>query len=175
MRILPLLTFLFISANVFAVEPVDEQQVMFYYQIPIGADKQHSKHEFGLRFDQTSHDPREDVRINALQSKPAAMDFRMGYDGVKAIDIHGVDYAKYFIARAAEGEDTPPAGGDEPAADTSTGNGEDTSAETTSESAQTASDQDKKEPGQISSMISNAPVGVGIGVIIGLVILAGGG
>lgn len=174
MRIVPLLICLFASMNVFAVEPVDEQQIMFYYQIPLGADKQHSKHQFGLRFDQTSHDPRQDVRINSLISKPASMDFRMGYDGVQSINIHGVDYAKYLIAKVAEGEDAPVEAADKAATDESMGDEGDAAAKG-KETAKTSETTREEEPGPLSKKINDLPVGVGIGVIVGLLILAGAG
>src|SRR3989304_7171389 len=110
MRILISVSFLaaVFSMNVFAVEPVAEQQYMLYYQIPLGAGKaQDNKHQFGLRFDQITHAPGEDVHISALENKTAAMDFRMGYDGIQSLKIRGVDYGPYLIARAAAGEAAP--------------------------------------------------------------------
>ncbi len=164
--LLTVLFFVSFSMNVSAIEPVNDQQVMLYYHIPLGADKQHSKHQFGLRFDNTNHDPREVVQISALDSRPAAMDFRMGYDGVQSIKIHGVDYAAYLIARAAEGEDSPV----EPVTETRPAE-EVTTAETAPEETTEA----PEEKGPIQKKLDELPFGVVIGVILGIGIIAGVG
>lgn len=167
----------FFSINVSAVEPINDQQVMLYYHIPLGADKQHSKHQFGLRFDNTSHDPRDVVQISTLETRPAALDFRMGYDGVESIKIHGVDYASYLIAKAAEGEDSPV--DTEVEATTS----EDTAAEeataidetAATESAPQETAKAPAEKGPIQKKLDELPFGVVIGVILGIGIIAGAG
>ena len=164
MRILINVTFLlaFYSMNLFAVEPIDEQQIMLYYQVPLGAGtSQDSKHQFGLRLDQVTHAPGQDVQISTLENKPAAMDFRMSYDGIKSVKIHGVDYASYLIARAAEGE-TAPATTD-PAAATTEG--------ATTETAAAP----KEEKGPIQNALGELPFGIYIGVILGVVIISGVG
>lgn len=136
---------------------------MLYYQIPLGADKQQSEHQFGLRFDQTNHDPRDVVQIDVLESRPAAMDFRMGYNGVQSINLHGTDYAKYLIARAAE--DESPEAVDAGSVDESATQDETGAADTSQQgNAKT-----------LTQAVSDMPVGVIMGVVIGLLILAGAG
>lgn len=186
MRAFLILLFMSVATNVMAVEPVDEQQIMFYYHIPLGADKQHSKHEFGLRLDQTSHDPRDVVQLNALEIKPAAMDFRMGYDGVQSFEVRGVDYAKYLIARAAEGEEAPVEPATETPAETAPveaapaeaatppAEGEATTEPAAAETAATA-EVPKEEQGPIAKTISELPVGFFLGAAVGLLILVGAG
>jgi hypothetical protein len=164
--VLTVLFLAFLSVNVSAIEPVNDQQVMLYYHIPLGADKQHSKHQFGLRFDNTNHDPREVVQISALESRPAAMDFRMGYDGVQSIKIHGVDYAAYLIARAAEGEDSPV----EPVTETQA-----TEEAITAETAPAETTEAPEEKGPIQKKLDELPFGVVIGVILGIGLIAGVG
>jgi len=167
MRILlTVLFFVSFSMNVSAIEPVNDQQVMLYYHIPLGADKQHSKHQFGLRFDNINHDPREVVQISALESRPAAMDFRMGYDGVQSIRIHGVDYAAYLIARAAEGEGSPV----EPVTETQA-----PEEATTAETAPAETAEATEEKGPIQKKLDELPFGVVIGVILGIGLIAGVG
>lgn len=167
MRILlTVLFFVSFSMNVSAIEPVNDQQVMLYYHIPLGADKQHSKHQFGLRFDNTNHDPRDVVQISTLEARPATMDFRMGYDGVQSIRIHGVDYAAYLIARAAEGEDSPV----EPVTETQTAE-----EVTTAETAPAETAEAPEEKGPIQKKLDELPFGVVIGVILGIGIIAGVG
>lgn len=164
MRILTGVSFLlaFYSMNVFAVEPIDEQQIMLYYTVPLGAGTSlDSKHQFGLRLDQVTHAPGQDVQLHTLDNRPAAMDFRMGYDGIKSLKIHGVDYASYLIARAAEGETEPATA--EPAAAASEGTSPETPA------------TPKEEKGPITNAIGDMPFGIYIGVILGVVIIAGVG
>ena len=193
MRILICVSFLVVvfSVNVFAVEPVDEQQFMLYYQIPLGAGTaQDSKHQFGLRFDQVTHAPGDDVHISELANKTAAMDFRMGYDGIQSLKIRGVDYADYLIARAAEGE-TAPANAESAAATTpeaaaatpatqpaaaapaegaTTGTAEAVPAEgATTGTAEAA----KKEKGIVQKTLDELPFGVIVGVLIGVGFLIG--
>jgi hypothetical protein len=173
------------SMNVAAVEPIDEQQVMLYYSIPLGAGKQlDNKHQFGLRFDRVTHEPGRDVHINTLEGKTAALDFRMGYDGVQSIKIRGVDYADYLIARAAEGEQAPvkvepeagapaettPAATETPPAEGAAAE----SAPADSAGAETA-EAPKEEKGVIQQKLDELPFGVIIGVIIGVGIIAGVG
>lgn len=158
------------STGAYAVEPVNEQQVMLYYVIPLDADRQdNNKHQFGLRFDQTTHDPGDVTRISALESRPAALDFRMGYEGVQSLKIHGVDYASRLIARAAEGEETPADVTAEP----------ETTAETPAtegEGEQTAETEEPKEKKtEVQEKIDALPFGVIIGVILGVGFLAGFG
>jgi hypothetical protein len=174
------LFFAFLSANVSAIEPVNDQQVMFYYHIPLGADKQHSKHQFGLRFDNMNHDPRDVIQISTLESRPAAMDFRMGYDGVQSIKIHGVDYAAYLIARAAEDEDSPVEPVTEPQAAEAMSAEETAPAETQAaqevmaeETASAETTDAPEEKGQVQKTLDDLPFGVVIGVILGIGLIVG--
>jgi len=163
MRILISISFLlaFYSMNVIAVEPIDEQQIMLYYTVPLGSGtSQESKHQFGLRLDQVTHAPGQDVQLSTLEKKPAAMDFRMNYDGITSLKIHNVDYSSYLLARAAEDETTPVAA--EPAPGTAT---EDTPPSATP----------KEEQGSVKNALEDVPLGVYLGVIVGIVIIAGVG
>jgi hypothetical protein len=163
-----------IPTGVFAIEPVNEQQIMVYYHIPLGADRQgENKHQFGLRFDQTTHDPGEVTHINTLEDRPAAMDFRMGYQGMQSFKIHGVDYSN-LIARAAEGEEMPVEETDIQAAPTEPATQEDQS-----EPAVAIEDQPEEktevEKSAIQTRLDELPFGVIMGVILGIGILAGVG
>ncbi|MGH8120284.1 MAG: hypothetical protein ACRESK_06685 [Gammaproteobacteria bacterium] len=172
MRILINIFFLpaLISMNAYAVEPVDEQQMMLYYEIPLGAGKpQDGKHQFGLRFDQVSQAPGQDVHNSTLQGKTAAMDFRMGYDGIKTLKIHGVDYASYLIARAAA-EDKAPAEAAPAATEAASPEAPPAEGETT-ETAEAPQEQ----KGPVQEKLDALPFGVVIGVIIGIGFIAGVG
>ena len=169
------------STGVFAVEPVNEQQVMLYYIIPLDADRHdNNKHQFGLRMDQTTHDPGDAIQISSLEKRPAALDFRLGYDGVQSLKLHGVDYAAQLIARATEDEQTPAevtAESQETAAEMpATGEGEQT-AETPAAGAEgeaaTETDEPKEKKTVVQEKIDSLPFGVIIGVLLGVGILAG--
>ena len=169
-----LLTILFLmslSLNVSAIEPINDQQVMLYYHIPLGGDKQHSKHQFGLRFDNTNHDPRDVIQINALETRPAAFDFRMGYGGVQSIKISGVDYASYLIAKAAEGENSPA----EPMTETPSDEEITATEPVPAETEPTETAEVPVEKGPIQQKLDELPFGVVIGVILGIGIIAGVG
>ena len=178
-----ILFFMFVSMNAFAVEPIDEQQVMLYYEVPLGASSpQQSQHQFGLRLDRTSHDPYEAVQISDLSKRTAALDFRMGYEGMQSLKIYGKDYASYLVARAAEGEEAPV----KPAAETPA---ESAPAEAASPPAEgkattepaaaaektTTAEAPGEEKGPIAKKIGELPFGMFIGVAVGLVILTGAG
>lgn len=171
MRILiALICLVVFSTGVYAVEPVDEQQVMLYYIIPLDADRQDdNKHQFGLRLDQTTHRPGDVTQISTLESRPAALDFRMGYEGVQSLKIHGVDYASRLIARAAEGEEAPVDVTTEPGTTAET-------AATDDEGEQAAETEGAKEKKTaVQEKIDALPFGVIMGVILGVGILAGVG
>jgi len=175
MHILISISFLLalISMNVSAVEPIDDQQIMFYYQIPLGAGKpQESKHQFGFRFDQVTRAPDQDVHISTLDGRTAALDFRMGYDGIKSLKIRGVDYAAYLIARAAEEDKSPVEA--PPAAKETTPPEAAPAEEAKIETTQTA-EAPKEEKGPIQQKLDELPFGIVIGVIIGVGIIAGVG
>lgn len=170
------------STGVLAVEPVDDQQVMLYYIIPLDADRQdNNKHQFGLRFDRTTHNPGDEIQINALEKRPAALDFRMGYKGVQSLKIHGVDYASYLIARAAEGEEAPvetTTGGPEATSDTAAGESETApEAPAAGDEAGTpaGTEEQQQEKPIVQQKIDALPFGVVMGVVLGVVILVGAG
>jgi hypothetical protein len=169
--LITMICFIIFSTGVFAVEPINEQQVMLYYHIPLGADRQdNNKHQFGLRVDHTTHDPDDVIQISTLEGRPAALDFRMGYKGVQSLKIHGVDYAAYLIARAAEGEEAPVEVTAEPEATAETATVE-------SETGPSAETEEKpqEEKTIVQNTLDNLPAGVIIGVLLGIGLLAGVG
>lgn len=159
--------------NVMAVEPVDDQQLMFYYHIPLGASNQQAaKHQFGLRLDRTTHDPGETVQLDVLEKRPADLDFRLNYDGVQSFSVHGIDYASYLVARAAAAEDETAAEAmpEEAGADTGTDEGGATAQEETGEEEKPAD-----EKTVVQKTLDDLPMGVVFGVMLGIGILAGVG
>ena len=170
MRNIFFLCFVILSTNVLALEPVDEQQIMLYYHIPLGAENAKQKeHQFGLRLDQTSHDPRETVHINMLERRQAAADFRFGYDGLQSLKIHGVEYAAYLVARAEASEEDVKVIEEQPAEEAVS----EASPEVAAEETGTEQEAETEEEGAIQKKLNELPAGVILGVILGIGILAG--
>ena len=172
------------STGVSAVEPVNEQQVMFYYVIPLGTGNHHNnKSQFGLRLDQTTHNPGDVIQLSALEKRPAALDFRMGHDGVPSLKLHGIDYTAWLIARAAEDDKTPAVtkpeseeSKTEQPATTAEGEQATETPATESEGEQTAGSEEPKEKKTVlQEKIDALPFGVVMGVILGVGVLAGFG
>jgi len=94
-----------VCSNVMAVEPVTDQQVMLYYSIPLGGNNpQNKEHKFGLRFDQTTHAPREITEFSNLMKKPATFDLQTGHKNAYTLKIHGVDYTEKLAVYRADAE-----------------------------------------------------------------------
>lgn len=97
-----------LTSNAWAVEPIDEQQATFYYQIPFGGVKKvDNAHKFGFRVDRVTIDRStgqysDSVSFNDLMKTPAALDFQMGHNGVTAFKMHGYDYLPQLISKADE-------------------------------------------------------------------------
>lgn len=173
MRLLTLfLSLLLVSLSAQAVEPINDQQVMLYYTIPLGTvSNKESQHQFGLRLDRVSHSPYDTVQITTLQKRPAAFNLTMSYHGLESLDINGQDYAAYLVAKAAEGEaDTPAAteSADKGSADAGA-SGEDKTAATDKEK------EKPQEPSKFDTTVKDLPIGVFAGVIIAVGLLVGAG
>jgi len=95
-----------ITSNSWAVEPIDDQQVIFYYQIPFGGIKKaDNSHKFGFRIDRVSVDRltgqySDSLTFNDLMKRPASLDLQMGHQGIAAFKMHGYDYLPQLISQA---------------------------------------------------------------------------
>jgi len=160
-----------LTASVFAVEPVEEQQALLYYQIPFGGEKKvDNKHKFGFRVDRVSIDRTTGIYsnpggFNGLMKKPASLDFQMGHQGITAFKLHGYDYLPHLVSRADEdgGEvmETEAENGD------ADGQKDDKASETEA--------GDKKELLKYSDVLDQTTVGLIIGGTILLLMLTGAG
>lgn len=148
-----------------AIEPVNEHQLMLYYEVPFGSNSRAGdNHSFGLRLDQTSHAPREVVTLDHLKDKTAVLDFRAGQRGVESFKVHGVDYAnRLFVARAATEEGAEDTGAAE------------TTAEDEGAAADTTEPVEKEEKTEFEKKLAEVPIGVVIGGLLFIGILAGAG
>ncbi len=162
-----------VPAHILAAEPVDEQQVMLYYRIPLGASRPaDSRHGFGLRLDRITAEPGDVVQFHELMNRPAMVDFRMGHEGVQHLKIQGVNYADNpLIAQAAEGEGAEEAA--EPAGEAAA-----EEAGVTEEGAEEAAEEEAptEEKTIVQKTLDELPAGIiiGVGILIGILAGAGG-
>lgn len=160
-----------LTASVFAVEPVEEQQALLYYQIPFGGEKKvDNKHKFGFRVDRVSIDRTTGIYsnpggFNGLMKKPASLDFQMGHQGITAFKLHGYDYLPHLVSRADED------GGEVMETEAENGDADDQKDDKASETEA----GDKKELLKYSDVLDQTTVGLIIGGTILLLMLTGAG
>lgn len=96
------LSLLIFSLNTFAVEPVLDQQGMFYFNMTFDAGTTtKTEHDFGFRLDRTLMQPGETMTMNQLTNSPAVFNLKLNNNGLKSFELNGVDYSQeYYVARA---------------------------------------------------------------------------
>jgi LPS O-antigen subunit length determinant protein (WzzB/FepE family) len=100
------LLLIFISINSYAVEPVLDQQGMFYFSMTFDAGQStKTEHDFGFRLDRTLVQPGETMTMQQLADKPAVFNLKMNNNGLKAFELNGVDYSTEYYVSRAEGEE----------------------------------------------------------------------
>ncbi len=108
LTLVALFVMIMITSNGWAVEPIDDQQAMFYYQIPFGGIKKADNlHKFGFRIDRVTVDRltgqySDSLTFNDLMKRPASLNIQMGHQGIAALKMHGYDYLPQLISRADE-------------------------------------------------------------------------
>ena len=99
---------IFVSANGHAIEPVFDQQAMFYYQVPLGAsNNRDARHNFGFRFDRYAMQPGEVIQYQDLMRQQAVINIQMGYAGLQELQLNGIDYAEYFYVQNEAATEEP--------------------------------------------------------------------
>lgn len=104
------LVLIFVSINSSAVEPVMDQQGMFYFNMTfdIGSSKK-MDHDFGFRLDRALVQPGETMSMTQLAANPAVLNLKLNKNGLKAFKVNGVDYSydvnDTYVYRGAEGGD----------------------------------------------------------------------
>jgi len=153
-----------ITSNGWAVEPIDDQQAMFYYQIPFGGIKKADNlHKFGFRIDRVTVDRltgqySDSLTFNDLMKRPASLDIQMGHQGIAALKMHGYDYLPQLISQVDdEGGENGEADGQE--------NGE----------ASETEEGEKEELLKFSDVLDQTTVGFLIGGLILALVLGGAG
>lgn len=96
------LSLIIVSINSYAVEPILDQQGMFYFNMSFDAGTStRTEHDFGFRLDRTLMQPGETMTMNQLADKPAVFNLKLNNNGLKAFELNGVDYStEYYVARA---------------------------------------------------------------------------
>ena len=165
-----------LTASVFAVEPIEEQQALLYYQIPFGGVKKvDNKHKFGFRVDRVSIDSSTGLYsnpsgFNGLMKEPASLDFQMGHQGITAFKLHGYDYLPQLVSKADED------GGEvvETEAENGAVDGQE-NVEAKSGEASETEEGEKKELLKYSDVLDQTTVGLIIGGTILVLMLTGAG
>jgi len=164
------------TASVFAVEPVEEQQALLYYQIPFGGVKKaDNKHKFGFRVDRVSIDSSTGLYSNSagfhgLMKKPASLDFQMGHQGISAFKLHGYDYLPHLVSKADENDGEVI----ETEAEKSEADGQEKVEAKNGEASETE-EGEKKELLKYSDVLDQTTVGLIIGGTILVLMLTGAG
>lgn len=143
------------SFNVFAIEPVMEHQGMFYIDLSFDAGYPlKTDHDLGFRFDRGLVEPGQTMSIGQLAAQPAVFNLKLNQNGIKAFELHGIDYSyEEYVYSGAEGGDA------------GTGAANTTNAETGRTETTAEAERQTKTKIEI-------PLGVVIGVLIGATALA---
>ena len=163
-----LFVMLIFTVSVFAVEPIEEQQALLYYQIPFGGVKKvDNTHKFGFRVDRVSIDRStgfysNSTGFNGLMEKPASLDFQMGHQGITAFKLHGYDYLPQLVSKADE------EGGE--VIETEGENGE-ANGQENGEAGETAQDDEKKYLKVPELNQTSFGLLLGAGILIGILAL----
>ena len=100
------LSLIFISINSYAVEPVLDQQGMFYFSMTFDAGHStKTEHDFGFRLDRSLVQPGETMTMQQLADKPAVFNLKLNNNGLKAFELNGVDYSTEYYVSRVEGDE----------------------------------------------------------------------
>lgn len=100
-----LLSLMIFSMNSMAVEPVLDQQGMFYFNMTFDAGTStKTEHDFGFRLDRGLIQPGEMLSMDKLSDTPAVINFKLNNNGLKSFELNGIDYSQEVYVARAEGE-----------------------------------------------------------------------
>ncbi len=108
-----------VSMSAQAYEPVIDHQGMLYFNLSfdVGQSK-NVDHDFGFRFDRSFVEPRETITMSQLNAKPAVFNLKLNNKGLKAFNVHGIDYSydviDKYVYHGAEGGDAKAEGESQP-------------------------------------------------------------
>lgn len=99
------LSLMIFSVNSLAVEPVLDQQSMFYFNMTFDAGtSKKTEHDFGFRFDRTLMQYDEVITMNQLNDSPAVFNLKLSSNGIEAFELNGLDYSQEIYVARADGE-----------------------------------------------------------------------
>ena len=99
------LSLMIFSTNSLAVEPVLDQQGMFYFNMTFDAGSStKTEHDFGFRLDRTLMRPGDAMTMNQLTASSAVLNLKLNDNGLKSFELNGVDYSQEVYVARAEGE-----------------------------------------------------------------------
>lgn len=147
---------------------------MLYYKVALGeSNSNRSKSSFGLRFDNVTYTPDHTIDYKHLAARPAVFDLRMDKHGVEGIYISWTDYLKKYKVNRQNDEQI----GDEQIQDEQIDEGTDVVAEEEYEEEYEDYDDGLTIKEHISGVLADlrsvAPLGVYIGVGLGVALLLG--
>lgn len=143
---LPLLFVL--SINSHATELVLDQQAMFYIDVAFDVDQApRAQSSFGFRLDNGLVAPGENMTAIQLVQKPAIFNLKLDHNGLRRLELSGIDYSSQIHHATDQDDHSEP---------------------------QT---QAKTDPAETTETVEkiDIPLGVIIGISIGLVAIATGG
>ena len=150
---------------------------MLYYKVALGeSNSNRSKSSFGLRFDNVTYTPDHTIDYKHLAARLAVFDLRMDKHGVEGIYISGTDYLKkYKVNRQNDEQIGDEQIGDEQIQDEQIDEGTDVVAEEEYEEEYEDYDDGLTIKEHISGVLADlrsvAPLGVYIGVGLGVALL----
>jgi len=151
-----------------AAGPTSEPHAMVYFQTHWSGQARDTRSTLGLRLDRNAVAEDGVIEYQDLLQRPAMLDFRFGREGVQSLSIAGTDYAAmYRVHHAGEAagsaESAPPAPEGEGAAE----------AKPAPAGAEPAPETPEGEKTTIGGILDKTPVGVIMGVGLGIFLISG--
>jgi len=83
-----------------------EPHLMVYYQVPLGGyNPDQRKHSYGFRMDRLFVESGQVIDYQQLVKQTPMFDLKMDHDGIKALNISGIDYLKKYTVSHADTEE----------------------------------------------------------------------
>ncbi|MBI2992806.1 MAG: hypothetical protein HYY48_01360 [Gammaproteobacteria bacterium] len=149
--------------------PVSEPHAMVYFQAHWSGQARDTRSTLGLRLDRNAVVENGVIEYQQLLQRPAMLDFRLGREGVQMFTIAGTDYAEWYRVHHADetagSAESPP-----PQAAEAEGAAE---AQQAPAEAKPAPETPEGEKTTIGGILDKAPVGVIMGVGLGIFLVSG--
>ena len=161
-----------------AAGPISEPHALIYFQSHWSGRAQDTHSSLGLRLDRTAVADDRVVDFQRLLERPAMLELRIGRDGVQTFSVAGTDYAQWYRVHRADEASGSGDAGQKPAegagAPAEGGSGDKTGA-TAGAGKETQQGAKEEKKLTIGGILDAAPVGVIMGVGLGVFLLTGVG